>query len=54
MDAFDYDLDAKKGLMLIFRCRLCAAVTRNIAAHEDPAMPDDYQLILRLKVGGSK
>lgn len=50
MDAVGYELDGKKGLVLIFRCRRCQAVTRNIAAHEDPDAPDDYARILRLVV----
>jgi predicted RNA-binding Zn-ribbon protein involved in translation (DUF1610 family) len=49
MDAIDYELSGKKGLVLIFRCRRCGAVTRNIAAHEDPAQPDDYARILQIK-----
>ena len=49
MEAVDYELDAKKGIVLIFRCRRCHAQTRNMAAHTDPHAPDDYDAILRLK-----
>ncbi len=49
MDAVGYELDGKKGLVLRFKCRACGAETRNVAAHEDPVMPDDYDKILRLR-----
>lgn len=49
MDAVAYETGGKKGLVLIFQCRLCGAETRNIAAHEDPVMADDYDKILKLK-----
>jgi DNA-directed RNA polymerase subunit RPC12/RpoP len=48
MDAVAYETSGKKGLMLVFRCRRCGAETRNMAAHEDPVMPDDYDKILKL------
>jgi hypothetical protein len=50
MDAIGYELDGKKGLVLIFQCRRCRARTRNVAAHEDPDQPDDYAAILRLSL----
>jgi hypothetical protein len=49
MDAVAYETSAKKGLVLVFLCRKCGAETRNMAAHEDPGMPDDYDKILKLK-----
>ena len=54
MDAIDYELSSKKGLVLIYRCRRCGEVTRNMAAQEDPLQPDDYALILRLKPANSR
>jgi hypothetical protein len=51
MDAVDYELDGKKGLILIFRCRKCHALLRTMAAHEDAAAGDDYAKILALKSG---
>ena len=48
MDAIAYELSGKKGLVLVFRCRRCAQITRNIAAHEDSESADDYARILRL------
>ena len=49
MDAIDYELSSKKGLVLVYRCRRCGEVTRNMAAHEDPVQADDYARILALK-----
>lgn len=48
MDAVGYELDGKKGIMLLFKCRKCLAPTRTMAAHEDPAQADDYDRILAL------
>ena len=48
MDAIGYELDGKKGLMLRFRCRRCGALTRNMAAREDPLASDDLDAVLRL------
>jgi hypothetical protein len=53
MDAVDYELDGKKGLMLLFRCRRCGARTRNMAAREDPQQADLYDRILALKASGA-
>ena len=49
MDAVDYELDGKKGLVLIFRCRRCQELLRTMAAHEDAQAADDYARILALK-----
>ena len=49
MDAVGYELNAKKGIVLVFRCRRCQTTARNMAANEDSNAPDDYDLILRLK-----
>ena len=43
-----YDLSAKKGIVLRFRCLSCGALTRNKALTEDRILPDDYEAILRL------
>ncbi len=48
MDAVGYETHAKKGIMLIFKCRKCQQITRNMAANEDPLAPDNYELILKL------
>lgn len=49
MDAVDYELDSKKGLVLIFLCRKCQQQLRTVAANEDPIAADDYAKILALK-----
>jgi hypothetical protein len=49
MPAVDYDLDGKKGLVLLFRCETCGEITRCVAAREDREAPDDYDAILALK-----
>jgi len=49
MDAVDYELDAKKGIVIIYVCRRCKERTRNMSAHEDGTMADDYAGILALK-----
>ncbi|HET9241477.1 MAG TPA: RNHCP domain-containing protein [Oligoflexus sp.] len=43
-----YELNGKKGLVLLFRCARCKAETRNIALLDDPILSDDYQKILDL------
>lgn len=48
MDAVGYELSGKKGIVLVFCCRRCGAVLKNKAAIDDPAQPDDYDLILKL------
>lgn len=39
---------AKKGWVLVHRCRRCGAVRRNRAALDDPEQPDDYDAIVAL------
>lgn len=48
MKAQGYDLDGKKGIILIFQCQKCGATLRNVANRDDPLAPDDYELILKL------
>lgn len=47
MDAFAYESQRKKGVVLWFRCRSCDEVRSNIALLDDP-VPDDYDKILKL------
>lgn len=49
MDAVGYELDGKKGLVLTFRCRRCQAELRNVSAREGETVPDDYDLILKIR-----
>ncbi len=48
MEAYSYELDTKKGLMLLFRCQKCHYTGRNKAADNDPKQPDNMDLILSL------
>lgn len=43
--------DAKKGYIIVSRCRKCGAVRRNKSAHEAPVQPDDIRKIIKLTVG---
>jgi DNA-directed RNA polymerase subunit RPC12/RpoP len=42
------DYSGKKGWVIVSRCRLCGDVKRNKAALDDPVVPDDYDLVVRL------
>lgn len=48
MESISYELDSKKGLILIFKCNECGQIGRNKAAHEDEVQADAYDLILKL------
>lgn len=50
LKASGYELDGKKGIVLIFKCQKCGAVTRN-KAMRDGVMPDNYDVILALTPG---
>lgn len=49
LKAVDYELSAKKGIVLIFSCRRCGQKTRNKAADQAVIQPDDLDQILALK-----
>ena len=42
--------DAKKGYVIVSRCKKCGAERRNKAAHEAKVQPDDMNLIIKLSV----
>lgn len=42
--------DAKKGYIIVSRCRKCGAIRRNKAAHEATVQPDDIKKIIKLTV----
>lgn len=46
--AIGYENFSQKGLVLIFRCERCQAITKNIAAENDPIQADDFDLIIKL------
>jgi len=51
MDAIGYETNSSNQITLYFLCRICGGKGRNIAAHQDPDTPDDYDKILSLKPG---
>ncbi len=48
LEATGYELDTKKGIVLLFRCLRCGEESRNKANHEDQLCPDNYDQILAL------
>lgn len=40
--------DAKRGYIIIHRCRRCGALRRNKAAHEAKVQPDNKRLLIEL------
>ncbi|CAN5564331.1 RNHCP domain-containing protein [soil metagenome] len=42
------DHSAKKGWLIVSRCRACGALRRNKAALDDPVMPDNYEKLIEL------
>lgn len=39
--------DARKGYVIVHRCRSCGELRRNRAAVDDPDCPDDFEELLR-------
>ncbi len=50
MDAVAAEVDARRGIVLLHRCRKCGQVTRNRAAYgpEFTVQPDDVDLLIAL------
>lgn len=48
MDPISVETDAKKGYVIIHKCRKCGAVRRNKAAHEAKIQPDNISLLIKL------
>lgn len=44
--------NAKKGWVVVHRCRSCGALVRNRAALDDAERPDDFDVIVALASGG--
>ena len=44
------EIDAKKGYVIVSRCKKCGAERRNKAAHEAKVQPDDMNLIIELSI----
>ena len=52
MDPISAEPDAKKGYIIIHKCRKCGAIRRNRAANEAKVQPDDISLIIKLTAAG--
>ena len=48
MDPISAEPDAKKGYIIIHKCRKCGAIRRNRAANEAKVQPDNIALIIKL------
>ena len=48
MDPISVETDAKKGYIIIHKCRKCGAIRRNRAANEAKVQPDNIALIIKL------
>lgn len=42
------ELDARRGYMIIYRCKKCGMIKRNKAAHEAKIQPDNIELLIAL------
>lgn len=52
MKPIGYENTSHKGLMILYRCTACGFQGRNIALLDDPAHPDNYEVILAIKPNG--
>ena len=52
MDPISVETDAKKGFIIIHKCRKCGAIRRNRAANEAKVQPDNITLLIRLTAAG--
>ena len=50
MDPIAVETDAKKGYIIIHKCRKCGEIRRNKAANEAKVQPDDIGLLIKLTV----
>ena len=48
MDAVAAEPDAKRGFVIIHRCRRCGQTVRNRAAADAAVQPDDVELLIKL------
>lgn len=42
------EVDARRGYVIIYRCKKCGAIKRNKSAHEAKVQPDDINLLIAL------
>jgi hypothetical protein len=48
LKAYSYEMSAKKGIVLLFRCMRCGFTGKNKATLNDPRQPDSLDAILKL------
>ena len=48
MEPISAQPDAKKGFVIVHRCRRCGEIRRNRAAHEAATQPDNKRLLIAL------
>ena len=46
MEPVAVEQDARRGWMVVHRCRRCGFTRRNRSAHDDPRQPDDFEAML--------
>lgn len=51
MDAIKVLPDARRGYIIIHKCRKCGEEKRNRAAHDAKIQPDDIDLLIKLTAG---
>jgi len=54
MEPVAVQADARRGWMVVHRCRQCGAVRRNRAALDDPVQPDGFNELLRVAALAAK
>jgi len=53
MDPIKVELSAKKGYVIVHRCRKCGEIKRNKAADDAKVQPDDKKLLIKLTASAS-
>lgn len=48
MDPVKVEVSAKKGYVILHKCRKCGEIKRNRAAQDARVQPDDLELLIRL------
>jgi hypothetical protein len=48
MEPVAVEQDARRGWMVVHRCRRCGFTRRNRSAYDDPRQPDDFEAMLGL------
>ena len=48
MEPVKVEIDAKKGYIILHKCKKCGEIHRNRAAHEAKIQPDSLKLLIEL------